>query len=293
MKAIRNFILIELAVNASVLIVSVIITLISHANTTLMLVCVYGSAFLSGLASLYAVLASLRGNPDQFPYGTGRLENACAFVNVVLLCVCAVFSLSVAAKRLFMGAAVEPKLGVAMILLFLSLGCNIAFFTALRLIGKKEKNKSPIHDSYYMMYYTATIRDAVVAVSMLIGVILYTHWHLQPARIDAIISAALAVYIIAQAGPLVISNFRALVDFPLPEKMQIQILKVLGKHFDAYEDIGRIFNTHRGNKQVIEVELVFSKNLPLASLHELQNIMQEELRELLPQAEFRIIPQIR
>jgi len=290
MKSICKLIIIELTVNALVLLVSIIITLISHSNTSLMLLCVYGSAFLAGLASLYAVLAAMHGNHHQFPYGTGRMENACAFINVILLCICAVFSFIEAIKQFVVGTSVEPKLEVAGILIFLSLVCNIVFFMAINCIRKKTDNPTPIHESYYMMYYTATVRDAIIAVSMFIGYRLYLYGHFQPAGIDAVISAVLAVYIIIQAGPLVILNFRALVDFPLPEKMQIQILKVLGKHFDAYENIGRIFNTHRGNKQVIEVELMFSPTVSVASLNELQNSMQQEIRKHLPQSEFRIIP---
>jgi len=292
-KAVWNLIVAELIAEVVILCVSVWVAITAHTSTVGIMAAIYGVSMLSGFASLYAVRAAMQGNSFQFPYGTGRLENACAFAYGVLISLCA--------GRVLVGVGLEvlsgrplmaPNLALASIPVAMSLVTNTGFLMVMWRMLRRNRHQTPVFDAYYVMYTTSSVRDAVLLFSMFLGAWLGRGGHLSPAVIDRVLCVAVSLYILGRALPHVLRNFRALVDYPLPEATQLKILKVMAKHVMEYETLGRVFNTRRGNVDVVELELGFEASFTLDRFEALQATMQKELAEILPGVEFRVIPRV-
>lgn len=291
MEFIRNIILAELIVEVVVLAVAIVVAIEAHAHTVTVLAIIYGSSFLSGLASLYTIQSALRGNMDQFPYGTGRLENACAFAYSLMLCCCASFALLKTGQRTWAGGGVQPQLELSSLPLLLSFVSNSIFLVIMTRGRRKTPVQTPISDSYYLMYSTASVRDGVTLVALLLGCLLLARFGLRATLVDGVISGVVSVFIIGHAIPVLVTNFRALVDFPLREEERLEIIRVLTRYFDEYESLGRIYNTRRGATVVVEIELGFPDSLRMGQLDELRRKMRADLAKVLPRFEFHLLPQ--
>ncbi|HNX98696.1 MAG TPA: hypothetical protein PKK12_13550, partial [Candidatus Aminicenantes bacterium] len=146
-------------------------------------------------------------------------------------------------------------------------------------------------DSYYLMYSTASVRDGFTLVALLLGCLLLERFGIRATLIDGVISGVVSVFIVGHAIPVLVANFRALVDFPLREEERLEIIRVLTRYFNEYESLGRIYNTRRGAAVVVEIELGFVDDFRIGQLDELYRHMQADLAEVLPRFEFHLLPQ--
>lgn len=234
------------------------------------------------------IKAAARGNIAKFPYGTGRLENASAFSLAALFSAGTAITLLFVAIAIFSPEKISPKMGLTTLIMFIS-----AFGNSLQAVysGKvQDKEDNPIIISLYNAYKTGAVRD-VVSFMLLLAFWFFGHdkgylmfW------VDKIAALLLCFYAFYHFLPQVWTNFRDLVDFPLPEEKQILMMSVLTKYFEEYEMIGNIYTTKKGSKEIVEVELEFKHELTVRQLLDLEAQMQHDFQQIFLHGTFRIIP---
>jgi len=239
---------------------------------------------------LHTIKASAKGDPYHYPYGTGRLENLSSILFSTMLAAGAMVPFVQAVQNLLSGESHTVKMGwTSLLLLFSCLGNLIQSRRALRLC---KSNGGPILSSNYHGYHAGFVRDSCSTV--LIGLC----WMFKGgspefmSRLDSISTIALTFYSLYHFLPQIWGNFRSLADFPTSEENQLKIMAILAKHFSQYEQLGMIYTTHKGNTEVLEVELAFKPDMSVGELDKLEKEIRRDFQEQFPNCLFRIIPQV-
>ncbi len=282
---------VELFIQLTIFIIVLAVAWINESGTIFMLTVVSLANISLVVAVLYTVNTAIHAKPDQFPFGTGRLENASAFGCALLMVAGAAYSLMGSTAQIFYPEDhMMPRLGLVSIPVFFSFFANLVMTWVLLRSEKKQASISPVEESLRLAFRIGCYRDGILCASLLIGIQFAKMTHLNPVLMDGVIASLVAVFIIVKSWPILLTNFRVLVDFPLPETEQMEIIKVLVKNHDVYEDLGRIYTSRRGKQCVIEIELGFLAETRVEKILELEQLFQEQFHQNYPDSIFRILP---
>jgi len=253
-----------------------------------------GSMALENAASIivqlfaYQSIRAMRSaDPIRFPHGTGKLENFSGFLYGALTIPTACYILFHAVQNLIHPAD-HVAFGLAQLPLVPSLLVNIYIFRfALRL---SRSHDSPLVQSYLIDYRVAVWFDAIVILAMAAGLGLnLVGARSYAAYIDPAFSLGIALYMLRAAVGQLLSNFRVLIDLPMPEPEQLQIMRVLAEEFESYEQIGSIRTRRSGTQRLVEVELYFNGSVDVKAVSALNTRMQEKLHGKLRDVKLNIV----
>ncbi len=110
------------------------------------------------------------------------------------------------------------------------------------------------------------------------------------AMIDLALAAGLATYMLVNAVILIRTNFRSLIDVPLPETDQLKILKVLTDNYDFFDNLGVIYTRTCGSKKIIELELYFKQDTSMQEIDTLAERFRAQFNTLFTDFDLRLIP---
>ena len=246
-----------------------------------------GASIIVQLFAFQSIRAMRSADPIRFPHGTGKLENFSGFLYGALTIPTACYILFHAVQNLIHPAD-HVAFGLAQLPLVPSLLVNIYIFRfALRL---RRRHDSPLVESYLIDYRVAVWFDAIVILAMAAGLGL----NLVGARsyasyIDPVFSCGIALYMLRAAVGQLLSNFRVLIDLPMPEQEQLQIMRVLAEEFDAYDQLGSIRTRRSGTQRFVEVELYFDGSVDVKAVSALNARMQEKLHGKLRDVKLNIL----
>lgn len=241
--------------------------------------------------ALFALRQVIRSNVYRFAYGAGKLENFSAFLLGVFYVPSGLYLAQDAAGRLFRAPAVGYELSqVAIVFSALRM---LALYLLARRLMRNSGNPSPLLRSTLLDYHLCLLNDAGVSVALAIA------WAFVAARlpaigyrIDPLVALTIALYMLWIGASLVWHNFRSLIDLPLPEAQQMEIMRVLARHYRHYDAIGTIFSRASGNRRFVEIELGFAGDQTLAHLQTLSRLMEDDLAAEIPGLSFKIFPMV-
>ncbi|MCF6313510.1 MAG: cation transporter [Verrucomicrobiales bacterium] len=291
MQRLKNIMTVEFFIQFTIFIIVIAIAWINQSGTIFMLTVVSLANISLVISVLYTVNTAIHARPDQFPFGTGRLENASAFSCALLMLAGASYSLVGSAEQIFHTTGhLAPRLGLVTIPVAMSFIANLVMTTILHRSGKKLVSISPVEESLHLAFKVGCYRDGILIASLLIVIKIEQLTHFNPVMMDGIIASLVAIFIIVKSWPVLLANFRVLVDFPLPEPEQMEIIKVLAHNHAIYEDLGRIYTSRRGNQCVIEIELGFLTDTPIERILKVEHDLQQQFTQNYPDSLFRILP---
>ena len=241
--------------------------------------------------ALFALRQVIRSNVYRFAYGAGKLENFSAFLLGVFYVPSGLYLAQDAAGRLFRAPAVGYELSqVAIVFSALRM---LALYLLARRLMRNSGNPSPLLRSTLLDYHLCLLNDAGVSVALAIA------WAFVAARlpaigyrIDPLVALTIALYMLWIGASLVWHNFRSLIDLPLLEAQQMEIMRVLARHYRHYDAIGTIFSRASGNRRFVEIELGFAGDQTLAHLQTLSRLMEDDLAAEIPGLSFKIFPMV-
>lgn len=262
----------------------------SHSLSVVALATQCGVSFVADIFILIAMRSIVNSNIFSFPYGTGKLENFIGFLSGALMLPTAVMIYISTAKTLLSGYH-EVHFEFTQIGMIPGLLRDVSLlFWSKRLI-RKSKSPSPMVRSFAVSYQVSVIVTTLSVLSMLIALWLtrMQHGHLG-VMIDLALAALLATYMLANALILIRTNFRCLIDLPLPESDQLKILKVLTDHYDFFDNLGVIYTRTCGNKKIVEIELYFKQDTSIQEIGLLAESFRAQFNTLFADFDFRLIP---
>ena len=239
--------------------------------------------------SLYALRQVIRNNVYRFAYGAGKLENFSAFLLGVFYVPSGLYLAYDAGVRILHAPAVGYELSQAAIVV--SALRMLVLYLLVRRLSRQSSNPSPLLRSTLLDYHLCLINDVGVFVALAIAWgFVASHFPGIGYRIDPLVAFAIALYMLWIGASLVWHNFRSLIDLPLPEAQQMEIMRVLARHFHVYESIGTVFSRSSGNRRFVEIEMGFAGTQTIENIQILSRAMEKDLAAEVPGLSFRIFP---
>ena len=267
---------------------SLFIALFSNSLAVLSLSVDYGLSFVVQLFAFQSIRAIVRSDTLKYPYGTGKLENFSGFLGGALNLPTGLYILYVTLGRLF-SPAESVALGMTQLALIPSLARSLYLFLYARRLHRQTD--SPMIESYYVNFLTATLFDLGVLLALATALLLKTLGQDALAGyIDPLVSLFLALYMLYNGVLLTCRNFKVLMDLPLPEDEQLKIMSVLAREFENYEGVGTIYTRRSGRQRFLDIELYVSAESTIAETASLHSRMQRHLDEHFDDIAFHLIP---
>ena len=169
----------------------------------------------------------------------------------------------------------------------INVGFDIAFFIPQAKIRKQNKGK--VVESSYAASIGALIFDSVALFSILIV------WLLRNAEWSYYISPSITILLAIYLMVLCVKRFKKsigeLTDRTLPEKEQMEILKIIVKYLDYYEEFHSVKSRVMGQGVQIDLLFSFEENTTYDKLVELKNKIQTDLEPIIESCEVNIVIQ--
>lgn len=279
----------------SMLVMNVLFVLFSVATGSLSLLINFigtAAAILVKIFTLISVRIMLKENKYLMPYGSGKLENFSSFLFGFTIVPMGIFSLILSINRVLTPTK-EVIYLVCQIPVVLSFTRLLVLLLMTRGVLKRYPNPSPLVKAYHTDFKVAMICDAFMFAAFLIGYLLVVFKYESISMlVDPILSLALSVYMILSGLPLIIENFRSLIDLPLNEKDMLKILKVATEFYEQYEGLGTIFSRRCGKTKIVEMELMFNPEISIEKINDIESRMSARLNSDLSDVRFRLIPKM-
>jgi divalent metal cation (Fe/Co/Zn/Cd) transporter len=267
----------------------------SHSLSVAALASQCGVSFVADIFILLAMRSMVNSNIFSFPYGTGKLENFIGFLTGTLMLPTAGMIYISTVKSLLSGNH-EVNFEFTQIGMVPGLLRDASLLFWSKMLIRKSKSPSPMVQSFAVSYQVSVIVTSVGIVSMLLALWLtrIQHGHLGT-MIDLALAALLATYMLVNAVILVKTNFRSLIDLPLAESDQLQILRVMADHCELFDNLGVdhlgiIYTRMSGSKKIIEIELYFKQDTSIQKTDLLAERFRAQFNTLYADCDFRLIP---
>jgi ferrous-iron efflux pump FieF len=260
----------------------------SLSVVTLALLC--GISVFANIFTVISMRSIVNKNIFSFPYGTGKLENFIGFLTgTLMLPIAAMIYFSTANS--FMSGKHEVRFEFTQIAMIPGLLRDTLLLIWSKRLIEKSRSPSPIVQSFYVDYKVSVIVTIAGVLSMLFALWLTRmHYGRLGAMIDLALAAVLATYMAVNGIILIRTNFRSLIDLPLPEKDQLRIMKILSSHYDSFDNLGVIYTRTCGNTKIIEIELYFKRNTSMEEIGLLAESLHADFDALFADCDFRLIP---
>lgn len=269
------------------MILTAVTGILSNSMTILAVTFDYGLSFIVQLFAFKSIRTILKSNVDKFPYGAGKLENFSAIVYGALAIPASLFIIYSSVTRLMLPPFIY--LGIAQIPLIPNLVRSVLLFRKSKQL--MQTSESPMVRSYYVNFKVSTIIDTGVLVSLSATLALASFGNMQTAYlIDPIVSSLFGAYMLFAGATLTVSNFKVLIDFPLPEADQLKIMAILAQEYNDYENIGNIYTRFSGQTRFIELELYLKKGQTMEEVMVLSQRIEHLLRQHFKDLHFVLIP---
>ncbi len=249
-----------------------------------------GISLIADMFILISMRSIINSNIFSFPYGTGKLENFIGFLTGVLMAPTPVMIYISTIKSLLIGNH-EVHFEFTQIALIPGLVRDASLLIWSKRLIRKSKSPSPMVQSFAVSYQVSVIVTTVSVISMLFALWLTRmRYGNLGAMVDLALAAGLATYMLVNAVILVRTNFRSLIDVPLPETDQLKILKVLTDNYDSYDNLGVIYTRTCGSKKIIELELYFKQDTSMQQIQLLAERFRAQFNTIFTDFDLRLIP---
>ncbi len=246
-----------------------------------------GSTIIVQLFAYQAIRAMKSADPIRFPHGTGKLENFSGFLFGALTIPTGCYILFHAIQKIIYPEDLV-SFGITQLPLIPALLLDLHVYNSAKRLS--ERYDSPLVDSYLADYRVAVWFNVIVILAMGTGLLMnLAEAEDVAAYVDPVFSLGLAFYMLKVAADQISKNFRVLIDLPMPEHEQLEIMRVLASEFDAYEQVGSIRTRRSGMQRFIEIELYFSSAIDVKSIAALTSRMQEKLRQKLKDVKLNVV----
>ena len=209
----------------------------------------------------------------EYNYGVGKIEAISSIFGDGIVLFGMFLTLCVSVGSLFYPSQPTEFLIAAVGLKFYDIIWSVAFFSKQRKIRKEHP--SPLSETNYAAAFGDLLFDSFAGVS------LFAMWILRNTPVvgyvSPVISILVAGYLIVGCIKRIKVSLNELTDKTLPEEQQLEILKLLTKHFDSYTQVYTIDSRKIGDITRIDINLSFEANTKVEDVINLQKQMQEEL----------------
>jgi len=238
-----------------------------------------GIDLVAAFIALFAVRESGKPADSRHAFGHGKIENVSGTIEAALIFVAAMMIIVEAIQKIHkIIDGVEGHVGdleLGLIIMGVSATMNLIVSTRLMRVAKQTDSVALEADAMHLR------TDVYTSAGVFIGLLLIkiTGW----AILDPIIALGVALMIIKASFDLTKQAFAPLVDVSLPDEEREIIAKVLLHHADEFVEFHKLRTRKSGAERHIDLHLVVARYSPVAEVHELCDVIEEEISEKLHQ----------
>lgn len=222
------------------------------------------------LFNYFAISNAEKPADRQFNYGRGKIEALASVIEGVIISMSGLFLLYTAVKKYFTHET-STYLNVSLMIMVISLFITVALVRYLNYVSKKTDNMVIKADALH--YKTDVWVNGAVLIS-LVGVYL-TGWEL----IDIIIGAGISVFIIYSAYELIKEGVLVLLDSALDDEVTTKSISIIRKE-ERVNDHHFLKTRMAGNKNFVEVHLVFDCLITLMEAHRIADRIEADIKKI-------------
>lgn len=222
------------------------------------------------LFNYFAISNAEKPADDQFNYGRGKIEALASVIEGVIISMSGLFLLYTAIKKYFSNET-SQYLTISLIVMVISLFITISLVTYLNSVAKKTNNMVIKADALH--YKTDVWVNGAVLFSI-VGVY-FTGWEI----IDIIIGGGISIFIIYSAYELIKEGVLVLLDSALDEEVSEKIVSIIEKQ-EKVNDHHFLKTRTAGNKNFVEVHLVFNCLITLMDAHKVSDRIEDDIKKI-------------
>lgn len=249
-----------------------------------------GIAFSLNIVNIFTLGIIMKGNVFEYPYGTGKVENFAGFLYGFCIIPVALTILVASVKR-YLNPAATVSLGLIQIYMVVAFIRMFIFVVWIKRLMRRYPNHSPLMQAYYLDYTWAIIYETAVMAGLFLGWVA-SFWGAQRLALiaDLVMAFLISLVLLGNGLHLLARNFRSLIDLPLSEPDQYQILNALTQEFDEYAGVGNIYTQLSGNNRLIQIELYFHDATTVAEIERVRSCLEKRLSKNFSKIMFHLIP---
>ncbi len=251
------------------------------------------ASMLLHIFNMISVGIILRRNAFSHPYGTGKLENFAGFLYAVATVPGGLWIIFSAYNN-YLNPPQNVYLGPATVCTLVFIIRAYWLYGIAKRIVQRYPQSSPMTITYFVGMRVTTISSVMLFAGMLIGYSMsFTKHAAAVIYFDIAIASVIGLYMLYTGISILISNFKSLVDMPLPEPDQFKILQALTAHFEDYEGIGNVYSQLSGSTRLVQIELYVKAELTARDINDLSAAIEKRLKEQFGKLVFHLIPLVR
>jgi len=238
-----------------------------------------GTDLLAALMAWFAVRQSGKPPDAEHPYGHGKFESLSGAVEAILIWLACFLIVREAIQKLMHGIEVSQPVA-ALVVMALSTAVNLVVSAHLFAVARKTESLALEADGWHLR------TDAYSSGAVLVGlaILAVTNWHF----LDPML-ALLVALLIAKAGyDLLIQASKHLLDASLPSSEESIVASILQRHAPNFVNAHRLRTRRAGKQRYIDLHLVVNDGMPIESVHQLCDEIEQDIRKVLPDADITI-----
>lgn len=238
---------------------------------------------IASISTMIAVHHAIRPADSEHRFGHGKIEALSALAQSGVIALSVLFVLYEALERLFHPSPLhDPWVGIWTMLF------SIGLLSALLVFQNRVifKTKSIAITADAMHYKADLFLNLGVLISLFLSYFISLDW------IDALVGAAIALYILYPSWEISKKAFDILVDRELPDATRQQILDCVSSHPEVF-GCHNLKTCSFGNGEFIQIDLEMDGTLLLSEVHRISLEVEKNLLHLFPHAQIVIHQDIR
>ncbi len=243
-------------------------------------VSIISEAIHSALDLLAAIIAftsvRISGRPpdEDHRYGHGKIENISGTIEALLIFVAAIWILYEAYEKIIHGGEVQ-SLGLGVLVMAVASLANLLISNILMKTAIKTESVALEADAMHLR------TDVYTSVGVLVGLAVISITKIQ--ILDPIIAIIVALLITKAAWDITIKSFAPLLDVALPTEEEEQIRQALDQIIpEGVVGFHELRTRRAGSLRYVDMHLVVPRDLSIAQVHTLCDLVEEKITERLP-----------
>jgi cation diffusion facilitator family transporter len=266
----------SIASNTFLIIIKLIVGLFS-GSVSIVSEAIHSSMdLLASIIAFFSVKVSDTPADKRHPYGHGKYENVSGVIEAALIFVAAFWIIIEAVKKISSQEPLE-NMGWGMVVMFVSAGVNFLVSRKLYKVAKETNSIALEADALHL--------KTDVLTSAGVGVGLFLLWITGITILDPIVAILVALFILWESFQLMRNAFFPLVDAAMPDNEIKAMDAILEKRNVRYHDLK---TRKAGNYRFADMHLEMPAQLSLQEVHDICDIVEDELKESIPNLEIVI-----
>ncbi len=234
----------------------------------------------------YAIKMSNRPADIFHNYGYGKIENVSeAIEGVVLIGLALAMSFQAIMHLIRVGEVHSPEIGFICSLL----GIIINFWGASFILKLAAKHSSPALRAEGIHFRLEAYISLAITLSFAVVILLNKVNLSGPANyVDPIATLIVSAFITVPSVRLLKEAFIKLLDASLGETSQMDVVKILAKHFDQYCNFKNIKTRSAGRKQFVDIQLVMPAHISVKAAYKTALKLKNDIASAISESEVTV-----